>query len=951
MGEATHSIFDTLSETGDNYETAIAQLDEYFSPKKNVDFEIFKFRTAAQQTNETIDQYATRLRRLAQTCEFPDVDRELKSTIIQNCVSKRLRRLALREDYTLDTLLAKARSIEASEAQANGIEQLTASVNKVHFKSTGRKFSTMSKSHTATKSHSNNKCRKCGLQWPHKAGPCPAQGKTCKKCGKPNHFARVCFSKSVAPQHTQSQSVCQVTKANLDTSSSEDEYLYVLGNPVNAKTPAITVFVNGTPIRMMIDTGASADILDEKSFREIQKHQDITLQPPKKRMFAYGSSSQLTVLGQFTANISIESKTTTSTVYVLQGDHGSLLGCITAQNLGIIQLNINQLRATHVSEELILQFPQLFQGIGKLKDAHVKLHIDESVTPVAQGARRIPFHLRKQVAEELRQLEEKNIIEKVEGATPWVSPVVAIPKKDGSVRICVDMRMPNTAIQRERHPSPTADDLVHNLNGATVFSKLDLKAGYHQIPLDEKSRYITTFATHKGLFRYTRLNFGTNSASEIFQNIISEQLREIPGSMNISDDIIVYGKNQADHDASLTKVFQKLSDSNLTLNKSKCEFNKSSISFFGLVFSKDGVSPDPDKIKAIHDMSPPKSVSEVRSFLGMATYCAKFIPSFSDVSYPLRELTKKDAKFQWLQTHQRSFDKIKEMLTSDAKMAYFDPSKDTELTTDASPVGLSAILSQKMPGTEERKIVAYVSRSLTDVETRYSQTEKEALAIVWSIERLHIYLYGKGFTLFTDCKPVQLILNNPMSKPPARIERWNLRLQGYNFHVIHTKGSQNPSDFLSRHTTLKEPKCLATMAEDYINLLSLHAVPKAMTLEELQEATQADPTLSSLMKVIRSQKWYEVENEDLKAFIRVKDELTVNAESNLILRGSRIVIPASLQQKAIDIAHEGHQGIAKTKKLLREKVWFPGIEEKVKVTIENCIACQANGSYSKPAPL
>jgi hypothetical protein len=371
------------------------------------------------------------------------------------------------------------------------------------------------------------------------------------------------------------------------------------------------------------------------------------------------------------------------------------------------------------------------------------------------------------------------------------------------------------------------------LNGATVFSKLDLKAGYHQIPLDEKSRYITTFATHKGLFRYTRLNFGTNSASEIFQNIISEQLREIPGSMNISDDIIVYGKNQADHDASLTKVFQKLSDSNLTLNKSKCEFNKSSISFFGLVFSKDGVSPDPDKIKAIHDMSPPKSVSEVRSFLGMATYCAKFIPSFSDVSYPLRELTKKDAKFQWLQRHQRSFDKIKEMLTSDAKMAYFDPSKDTELTTDASPVGLSAILSQKTPGTEERKIVAYVSRSLTDVETRYSQTEKEALAIVWSIERLHLYLYGKRFTLFTDCKPVQLILNNPMSKPPARIERWNLRLQGYNFHVIHTKGSQNPSDFLSRHTTLKEQKCLATMAEDYINLLSLHAVPKAMTLEEL----------------------------------------------------------------------------------------------------------------------
>ena len=166
------------------------------------------------------------------------------------------------------------------------------------------------------------------------------------------------------------------------------------------------------------------------------------------------------------------------------------------------------------------------------------LHIDNSVTPVAQQARRIPFHLRRQVSEEITKLEEQGIIEKVKGATPWVSPVVAIPKKNGGVRLCVDMRMPNTAIQRERHPSPTVDDLVHDLNGATVFSKLDLKAGYHQIPLVEESRHITTFVTHKGLYRYTRLNFGTNSASEIFQHTISEQLYNIRGALNISDDVV-----------------------------------------------------------------------------------------------------------------------------------------------------------------------------------------------------------------------------------------------------------------------------------------------------------------------------------------------------------------------------------------------------------------------------
>ena len=363
------------------------------------------------------------------------------------------------------------------------------------------------------------------------------------------------------------------------------------------------------------------------------------------------------------------------------------------------------------------------------------------------------------------------------------------------------------------------------------------------------------------------------------------------------------------------------------------------------------VSPDPDKVKAIHNMSPPKSASEVRSFLGMATYCAKFIPSISDISYPLRNLTKKNAKFHWSQEHQESFDKIKEMLTSETTMAYFDPSKETELTTDASPVGLSAILSQRTPGSEDSKIVAYASRSLSDVETRYSQTKKEALATVWAIERLHLYLYGKKFTFHTDCKPVQLIFDNPKSKPPARIERWNLRLQGYNFQVVHTKGSQSPSDFLSRHTTLKEPKREERMAEDYVNHLAIHAVPKAMTMTELQEATKTDPTLCELMTVIQTRKWHETKSQAIKQFARIKEELTVNAESNLILRGNRIVIPAALRQRAIDIAHEGHQGVVKTKRLLREKVWFPGIEEKVKTTIESCIACQANGPPVQPAPL
>ena len=186
-------------------------------------------------------------------------------------------------------------------------------------------------------------------------------------------------------------------------------------------------------------------------------------------------------------------------------------------------------------------------------------------------------------------------------------------------------------------------------------------------------------------------------------------LANIPGSLNISDDVIVFGHTQAEHDEALEAVCRKFSDVNLTLHKKKCEFNKPSISFFGFVFSGQGISPDPKKVEAIYNASPPTTASGVRSFLGMATYCTKFIPKISDFSEPLRELTKKNQPFQWSARHEKSFQEIKELLTSAQVMAYFDPDKETQLVTDASPTGLSAILLQVTPNGEETGVVAYVS--------------------------------------------------------------------------------------------------------------------------------------------------------------------------------------------------------------------------------------------------
>ena len=262
------------------------------------------------------------------------------------------------------------------------------------------------------------------------------------------------------------------------------------------------------------------------------------------------------------------------------------------------------------------------------------------------------------------------------------------------------MRLPNEAVKRERHITPTIDDMILDLNGATVFSKLDLSNGYHQLELDPGSRYITTFSTHVGLRRYKRLIFGLSSSAEIFQNTLQNALSGLKGVKNISEDIIVFGKTQEEHDRNLEATFARLKEKNLTLNRQKCEFNKDKLVFYGYIFGKDGISADPAKVTAIKNAPSPTNVTELRSFLGMTNY---FIPRYSTITAPLRKLTKAGVEWEWTKSQQDAFETLKQVLTSDLVMAYFDPQKESSLMVDASPVGLAAILSQ------EGKIIAYAS--------------------------------------------------------------------------------------------------------------------------------------------------------------------------------------------------------------------------------------------------
>jgi transposase InsO family protein len=1003
MGERAYDVFATLANTGNDYATAKLRLTARFAPQQNTEFAKFKFREAKQEKGETLDSFHTRLRQLAKICNFGDaaaMDAEIKSQLIHGCASTKLRKKGLTAaGMTLAALIDEGRAAELSAQQASGIERamqpgvpstnVTQTVQYVKRKQDtggyrdGKGGKTEKPSAHKQQNSNNARCRNCGSRYPHEGGMqnCPAHEIVCRKCNRMGHFQRWCMSnvskksvyqisdsESEHEQQTQKTLYYVSNAINVPESESSDEEVFFLSANHVVKRPRFRVTLSGSEVNMNADTCATCNLIDQKTYECMSPKPD--LEPTKVKIKPYGAGKRLVVAGQFKGCVEYHGKRLNDVFYVVPSGQVPILSFENSQKLGLIKVSEHVNESEYVNAidgetkgenpvKYMDKHPELFNGVGKLKGYQVTLNIDQNVVPVAHPHRRIPFHSRKKLETELKRLENENIIEKVDGPTPWVSPVVIVPKpkNPSEIRMCVDMRCPNTAIVRERHIMPTVHDIQNELNGSNVFSKLDLKNAYHQLELDKASRSITTFSTHVGLRRFKRLSYGINSASEKFQQVLSHVISDIQGAMNISDDIIVHGKSQKQHDQALLAILQKIVACNLTLNKSKCAFNRTSVEFYGFVFSGKGVSPDPHKVEALFEMPEPKTKQEVQSLLGMVNYSARFIPDYSTVTEPIRKLTRKDSTFLWGTEQQEAFERLKFVLAQNPVLAYFDTNARTEVVCDASPVGIGAMLVQ-CDKNDNPRVVAYGSRSLTDVEQRYSQIEREALAVVWSCEHFHLYTYGQHITVVTDHQPLLGMYGSTKAKLPARLERWALRLQLYDYDLVYRKGKDNPADYLSRHPRAqsKPSSREQQISEEYVSFVTRESMPKAMTLEQVQNETLKDSTLQTVMDLVYNGQWHRLSKvqtnyKTLLLFRNVRNQLTVNLEDGILLKGGRIVLPFSLQELAVDLAHEGHQGINKTKALLREKVWFPGIDGLVLRKVEHCGACKANEKKPKREPL
>ena len=821
-------------------------------------------------------------------------------------------------------------------------------------------------------SDSSVHCYRCGK--PGHATCNAAQGKFCSSCGKPNHFAAACRSSNraqrpqrnrqvavstqpAAPSSTQTgHAVAELTlqsalptdvppQSGRSTASSPLEHeLFTtpssLSEPVDADNARRTVEVEGRALTVLIDSGASHNIINTDDLRTVAPHATVT--PTDLQIFTYGATQPLALRGTTSLSVTAAHRTVSANFAIVDAAPRttSLLGRDTAAELGLLHL-VNTLSGPipNLPPDLV-DFRDRFEGLGCIRDVTAHIHVRPDARPVVHTSSRVPAHLHEATLQELTTQLQLGIIEPATGPTPWVARMVVVSKRNTKqVRITQDFRDVNAVSERERHPIPTLQELTADMADARFFSELDLNKAFHQIDLDEKSRQFAVFSTPLGLMRCKRLAMGLTSAAEILQRTMDKVLAGLPGVRGVHDNIFIYGSSLEEHDARLRSCLQRLRTFNVTLNPAKCQFRKSALTFMSTTYTPHGICAADRHKQAVADFKPPTTSQEVRSFLGLVNFLRHYIPNMATISEPLRKLTKKGQPWHWSEAEQASFQALKAAIRSDKLLAYFDRSRPTHLLVDASPVGLGAILCQEDTSTHLRP-VAFASRSLSPTEQRYSQTEREALAIKYGCLHFSHYLCGDPmFTIHTDHKPL-LQLFAPSSRPPPRIERMALRIQHLSFQLQYDPGPENPADIFSRQPSPMPdyPNIGAEEDQAYIAAMALAAVPNALSMSELQKATEEDNTLQAVLSSLRSGNWHP-QSREVRPYFSQRHELS--EADGLLLRSQRLVIPTKLRGRTLELAHAGHQGQTRTKQRLYSKVWWPGMSTEADTLCRQCRPCQA----------
>lgn len=927
--------------------------DSHCKPVQNIFESRELFYKCKQLANESVKDYAARLRGLSLSCNFElRLEPCLKDIFVIGLFNDKLKHKLFVE--AINTSFSDCINLAATWEHVVGFKKVDTNLNVVH-----KDSNYFRKSRKDSPSRNKNSVRS--------KTPVNVTLKTCFLCGKTNHLQKDCWKNILCNRCNKSghpSNLCRNSKNNVGTKNKRLNSVFMVHNSAGPEPIYVDLLIGNILLRAIVDTGAEINAIPY----EVYLRDFVSYELEKYNVHLSGyDGTRLNVVGKVNLDVLFLDKSADTQFVVVKNGNSTIVGRNFLQVFGIGLSGINSVKFSEINcdnhlvfrDSLKKKYPRVFsETSGRLKNYEANIEVNSDFRPKFINPRPLPFSLRDKVEAELNRMLQENIIEKVE-ISDMASPIVVVKKKDGSIRICTDFKTTlNPMLARLKYPLPRIDDLISSLNGAKYFAKIDLRNAFGQISLNEKSRKLCVISTHVGLFAYKVLPFGLSTSPAIFMQVISAVVGGLRNVRVFLDDLLLYGSSKEELFSICESVLSKLSDCGLTINENKCSFLETEIEYLGFRISQKGIMPLENKIYAITRMGVPKNVSELRSLLGVISYYRSFIHNISDILSPLYKLLKKGIKYVWSEECNIAFERVKKLLTSDNILVHFNPHLPIKLITDASDLGISAIICHVFENGLERPI-AFASRLLSETELKYSILDKEACAIIYGLKKFFQYLYGNKFILACDNKALVHILSTDKQIPVLaanRLQRYALILQTFDYTIQYIKSGDNKADFLSRmpmNNNNNSDVCsddidgseyflnyISSLSVDKIESEFLNIIESETTLkaETMKQFSINDVNIASIIEFVVNG-WPDKKflKDDLLKFWYFRNKLSTY--DSCLFVNNKFVVPRELREIILKFLHQSHLGIVKSKSLARNYFFWLGMNSDIEATVKQCVRC------------
>lgn len=937
--ELLKNLFGSSNLDNKTFSELTGKLTEHFKIYHHIVAARYEFFKSEMKIGQTYKDWVADLRGLARDCKFvcnsdscsaSYVDEMIRDQIIVHTPHDAVRAATLqKQQATLADVIVVAESFEATTktvaAMKNNNNETNVNINSVQNKNKYKKQKEI---------NYENKLKSCsGCFRSHTRDKCKFRNATCNKCNKKGHISPVCMSTETKRNGGK--------KKNERSHNDVDNVETIFNISCNMSKVYIDLQIFNKSVKFQMDSGASISIINLTTYKLLNKPKLV-----KTKRILYGFGKKLIpILGELYTTVKCGKQEKEVIIIVVNTELGeNLFGIDLFNKFGFQIQQVNTIAVTHENKvnELCLKYKDVFEpALGTVKDFKANIRLKPNANPQFFRSRQIPFAQMPKFKEEIERLTNLKIIKPIK-FSQWASPIVLAQKPNNAIRICGDFKVAvNQQIEIEQYPLPTRESLLHVVRHGKFFSTIDLKDAYLQMELDGDSKQIMVINTPLGLFQYQRLPYGIASAPAIFQKYMEQLLNGIEGCANYIDDIIISAPTLAEHFERLERVLDILQSKGIKCKQQKCQFLLDNITYLGRRISSQGVLPDESGVAAVKDIKPPTNIKELEAFMGKANYYHNFVPNFSSIAAPINKLRKKNTPFVWETTQQHAFEQLKQHIINAAQLAHFQDDLPLLLATDASPFGIGAVISHLYPDGSERPI-AFASKTLDQHQARYSQIEKEGLAIIFGVKRFHQYLYGRKFILITDHKPLVSIFNPNKHLPTMtahRLQRWAITLMAYTFEIKYRKTSDHGNaDALSRlpagtdDNFDQEESCFNITFDDF-----------PINAEQIRKQTENDPVLRLVRRYVEKSWPDKLKSQHLhiKPYFNRRESLTIQNDL-LCLQTDfvRVVIPDALKQQTLKLLHDGHWGVVRMKQLARQHVWWNNIDNDITQLASKCTICK-----------